>query len=94
MINLSNFLIKCSGADKEILDQCTIKEKNKFIGIGSTLILTAALASLSVGYAIYSTFDSVVISTIIGIFWGIVIFSLDRYIVTSIDKKVNGGINC
>lgn len=87
MINLSNFLIKCSGADKEILDQCTIKEKNKFIGIGSTLILTAILASLSGGYAIYSTFDSVIISTIIGIFWGIVIFSLDRYIVTSIDKK-------
>lgn len=87
MINLSDFLIKCSGADKEILDQCTIKEKNKFIGIGSTLILTAVLASLSGGYAIYSTFDSVVISTIIGIFWGIVIFSLDRYIVTSIDKK-------
>ncbi len=87
MINLSNFLIKCSGADKEILDQCTIKEKNKFIGIGSTLILTAFLASLSGGYAIYSTFDSFVISTIIGIFWGIVIFSLDRYIVTSIDKK-------
>lgn len=87
MINLSNFLIKCSGADKEILDQCTIKEKNKFIGIGSTLILTAVLASLSGGYAIYSTFDSVVISIIIGIFWGIVIFSLDRYIVTSIDKK-------
>ena len=87
MINLSNFLIKCSGADIEILNQCTIKEKNKFIGIGSTLILTAVLASLSGGYAIYSTFDSVVISTIIGIFWGIVIFSLDRYIVTSIDKK-------
>lgn len=87
MINLSDFLIKCSGADKEILDQCTIKEKNKFMGIGSTLILTAVLASLSGGYAIYSTFDSVVISTIIGIFWGIVIFSLDRYIVTSIDKK-------
>jgi hypothetical protein len=87
MINLSKFLIKCSGADKDILDQCTIKEKNKFIGIGSTLILTAVLASLSGGYAIYSTFDSVVISSIIGIFWGIVIFSLDRYIVTSIDKK-------
>jgi hypothetical protein len=87
MINLSNFLIKCSGADKEILNQCTIKEKNKFIGIGSTLVLTAVLASLSGGYAIYSTFDSVLISTIIGFFWGIVIFSLDRYIVTSMDKK-------
>jgi Domain of unknown function (DUF4407) len=87
MNKLTNFLIICSGADKKILDECTIKEKNKFIGIGSTLILTAILASLSGGYAIYSTFEFVPISIIIGIFWGIVIFSLDRYIVTSIDKK-------
>ena len=87
MYTITNLLIKCSGADKEILDQCTIKEKNKFIGIGSTLLLTATLASLSGGYAIYSTFESIPISILIGIFWGIVIFSLDRYIVTSIDKK-------
>lgn len=87
MSNLTNLIIKCSGADKEILDQCTIQEKNKFIGIGSTLILTAILASLSGGYAINSTFKSIPISILIGIFWGIVIFSLDRYIVTSIDKK-------
>lgn len=87
MNKLTNILILCSGADKEILDECTIKEKNKFIGIGSTLLLTAILASLSGGYAIYSTFQSIPISIIIGAFWGVVIFSLDRYIVTSIDKK-------
>ena len=87
MNTITNLLIKCSGADKEILHQCTIKEKNKFIGIGSTLLLTAILASLSGGYAIYSTFESIPISILIGIFWGVVIFSLDRYIVTSIDKK-------
>jgi hypothetical protein len=87
MNKLTNLLIISSGADKEILDECTIKEKNKFIGIGSTLILTAILASLSGGYAVYSTFQSILISIIIGIFWGIVIFSLDRYIVTSIDKN-------
>ncbi|SHF76822.1 protein of unknown function [Flavobacterium segetis] len=87
MNRISNFLIKCAGADQEILDACTVKEKNKFTGIGSTLLLTAVLASLSGGYAIHSTFDSVLISIILGVFWGIVIFSLDRYIVTSIDKK-------
>ncbi|MFT5252347.1 MAG: hypothetical protein ACI87N_001354 [Flavobacteriales bacterium] len=87
MNKLTNLLIICSGADQKILDECTIREKNKFIGIGSTLILTAILASLSGGYAIYSTFQSIPISIVIGLFWGIVIFSLDRYIVTSIDKK-------
>ncbi len=87
MSKLSNFLIKCSGADKGILEECTIKEENKFIGIGSTLILTAVLASLSGAYAIYSAFESIIISIIVGVFWGVVIFSLDRYIVTSIDKR-------
>lgn len=87
MKKINDILILCSGADKIILEQCTIKEKNKFIGIGSTLILTAMLASLSGGYAVYSTFESIPISIVIGVFWGVVIFSLDRYIVTSIDKK-------
>lgn len=87
MNKFTKLLIISSGADKSILEECTIKEKNKFIGIGSTLLLTAVLASLSGGYAVFSTFQSIPISVIIGIFWGVVIFSLDRYIVTSIDKK-------
>ncbi len=82
---ISEFLISCSGADKGILKDCPT-EKTKFVGIGATVFITGILASLSGGYAIYFTFNSVPIAILIGIFWGIVIFSLDRYIVSSIKK--------
>lgn len=88
MKSLTEILIKCSGANEEILAQCPT-EKTKFIGIGSTIILTAILASFSGGYALYFTFQSVPISIALGFFWGIVIFSLDRYIVSSIKKTGN-----
>jgi Domain of unknown function (DUF4407) len=82
---ISNFFIWCSGANKEILKECTT-ERTKFTGIGATIFLTAVLASISGGYAIYFTFNSYTISVMMGLFWGIVIFNLDRYIVSSIRK--------
>jgi hypothetical protein len=85
MSRISNFLIFCSGADKSVLELCPT-EKTKYHGIGSTVFLTSLLAILSGGYAIYFTFQSVFISVLLGSFWGLVIFSLDRYIVSSIKK--------
>lgn len=82
---ISDFLISCSGANKEILKDCPT-EKVKFVGIGATIFFTGLLASLSGGYAIYFTFNSVPIAIIIGMLWGAVIFSLDRFIVSSIKK--------
>ena len=84
-MNLSEFLLFCSGADKTVLEECPT-EKNKYYGIGSTVLLTSILACLSGGYAVYFTFQSLPISIILGIFWGLVIFSLDRYIISSIKK--------
>jgi len=85
MTIISNFLIFCSGAEQSIMDLCPT-EKTKYHGIGSTVLLTSLLAMLSGGYAIYFTFQSIVISIVLGVFWGLVIFSLDRYIVSSIRK--------
>lgn len=84
-MTLSDVLIFCSGADKSILDECP-SEKTKYHGIGSTVLLTSLLAMLSGGYAVYFTFNNFFISFALGVFWGIVIFSLDRYIVSSIKK--------
>ena len=44
------------------------------------------MAMVSGGYAIYFVFNSLIISVVFGIFWGIIIFNLDRYIVSSIKK--------
>lgn len=83
---LQRFFILCSGADKDIIIDCPT-EWNKFSGIGATIFLTACLAALSGGYAINFVFENAIVATIFGIFWAIVIFNLDRYIVLSLRKE-------
>jgi hypothetical protein len=83
---LQNFFILCSGADKEIIKDCPT-EWNKFAGIGATIFLTSCLALLSGAYAMNFVFDNGYLSIIFGVFWAIVIFNLDRYIVLSLRKE-------
>ena len=83
---LQNFFILCSGADKEIINEYPTEWK-KFAGIGATIFLTACLALLSGGYAMHFVFENVWISVLFGVFWAIVIFNLDRYIVLSLRKE-------
>lgn len=83
---LQNFFILCSGADKEIINEYPT-EWNKFAGIGATIFLTACLALLSGAYAMHFVFENGIVSVLFGIFWAIVIFNLDRYIVLSLRKE-------
>jgi hypothetical protein len=79
---LETFFLWSSGADLEILKQVPI-ENNKFLGIGGTIIFTALMASFAGGYAFFTAFKDIRLSIPFGIFWGSLIFNLDRYIVTS-----------
>jgi len=88
MERLKNFFWMCSGADIATLRR-TPTETNKFIGIGGTVFFTAVLAFLSAGYAIYTVFDSYVAATFFGLIWALMIFNLDRYIVSSMKNKDN-----
>ncbi|MEN9370605.1 MAG: hypothetical protein RI952_1470 [Bacteroidota bacterium] len=83
---LQSFFILCSGADKEMINEYPT-EWNKFAGIGATIFLTACLALLSGGYALHFVFENIWASVFFGIFWAIVIFNLDRYIVLSLRKE-------
>jgi hypothetical protein len=85
---IKNFFLICSGASQEILSkpECGI-EHNKYIGIGATVFFTAALASISGGYALYTVFRSASLSIAFGMFWGLIIFNLDRYIVSTLKKQ-------
>lgn len=85
---LKQFLIMCSGAEKSILNdpRCSI-ERTKYAAIGATVLSTALLASLSGGYAIFVAFESVPKSVALGILWGLIIFNLDRYIVSSLRRQ-------
>ncbi len=81
------FLWFCSGADPDILQACPRSERIKYTGIGGTVFFTGLLASLSGGYAFFTVFDSVVAAVGFGALWGLIIFNLDRFIVSTIKKE-------
>ncbi len=83
---LSQFFLFCSGVNATLLKR-TPTDKNKYEGIGATIFFTGCFAAIAAGFAIYSSFQSVFASLIFGLFWGLLIFNLDRYIVMSLKKK-------
>lgn len=84
---LKDFFILCSGADKKLLDGCSEGEQTKFAGIGATVFFTAVMAFVASGYALYTVFDSVYPAVFFGFIWGLLIFNLDRFIVSTIRKR-------
>ncbi|WP_420602924.1 DUF4407 domain-containing protein [Flagellimonas sp.] len=86
---LQRFFIFCSGADTQILDTCSNGERNKYAGIGATVFFTAVMAFIASGYALYTVFDNIYTSIFFGLIWGLLIFNLDRYIVSTIKKRDN-----
>ena len=84
------FLIICSGGNLHILRK-TPSEWNKFAGIGGIVLFTAVFATLSAGYAMFTVFDDLWASAGFGLLWGLMIFNLDRYIVSSIKKTGTWG---
>jgi len=89
MKKITDFFWFCSGAHIELLKKYPT-EHNKFVGIGATIFFTALFASLSGGYAMYFVFAgnpaAPVFAIIFGLLWGLAIFNMDRYIVSSIKK--------
>ncbi|XMO86747.1 DUF4407 domain-containing protein [Algibacter sp. AS12] len=95
---LYKFFLWSSGADLDILKQAPT-DANKYFGIGGTIIFTSLMASFAGGYAFFTAFkeeifnaDNVLIgytvlseflAVFFGLFWGLLIFNLDRYIVST-----------
>lgn len=79
---LNEFLWICAGVDRKILRQCPT-DWAKYAGQGGLILFTALMAMLSGGYAFYFIFNSVKLAIAFGIFWGLLIFNLDRFIVNT-----------
>lgn len=88
MNRIASFFIFCSGAVNSVLKRCPT-DYNKYQGIGATILFTGIFSAFSAGYALYTVFESYVTSTIFAIIWGMMIFNLDRYIVSGMRKKSN-----
>lgn len=84
---LQRFFMLCSGADTSILENCSAGEKNKYAGIGATVFFTAIMAWIASSYALYTVFDNPYLAIGFGCSWGLLIFNLDRYIVSTIKKR-------
>ena len=86
------FLWWCAGVVPEVLRKYPT-EGAKYEGIGGAVLTTGVLAFFSGFYAIYTTLASgsyaVLTSMGFGLLWGLVIFNLDRYIVSSLRKPTS-----
>ena len=85
MNSINKFLWWCAGANIDILERCPT-DQAKYFGLGGTILFTALMASFAGGYAFFTAFKSVFLSIAFAVFWGMMIFNLDRFIVSSTGK--------
>lgn len=91
---IQKFLWGCAGADRQLLMQSPHSDRVKEEGIGGVVLATAVLAFFSGGYAFYTIFSNKdpsinvdyaagAASVIFGLVWSLIIFNLDRFIVST-----------
>jgi hypothetical protein len=96
---IMQFLWKCAGGDKYLLERATYSDQIKYMCLGGIVFATGAMAGLAGGYAFYTIFSpkgsavenvtdlqTTILSLIFGLIWGLMIFNIDRFIVTSTGK--------
>ncbi len=80
---IENIFLWSSGAHVETIRKVP-EEKSKYFGIGGTIIFTGLMAALAGGYAFSYAFpDKKMYAVIFALFWGSLIYNLDRYIVAT-----------
>lgn len=93
------FLWKAAGGDRYLLERATYSDQVKYMCLGGIVFATGAMAGLAGGYAFYTIFEprgsaieystnwsTVALSIGFGLVWGLMIFNIDRFIVTSTGK--------
>ena len=97
---ITRFLWMCAGADAAILERCPYSDSVKFQGVGGIVLATSVLAFASGSYAFYTVFEpktatalardvhlpTAITAILAGVVWGLVIFNIDRFIVSSTGK--------
>jgi len=97
--SIMRFLWKCAGGDRYLLERATYSDQIKYMCLGGIVFATGAMAGLAGGYAFYTIFEprgsaienpidiqTVCEAVFFGIVWGLMIFNIDRFIVTSTGK--------
>jgi hypothetical protein len=97
----TRLLWACAGADEQILVRCPNSDRVKYQGLGGVVLATGVLAFLSGSYAFYTVFSpkvgtalaetpthvpSAVAAVAAGAVWALIIFNIERFIVSSTGK--------
>jgi hypothetical protein len=82
----TRFLWWCAGADEKILRYSSYSDHVKYVGIGGVVLATGFMAALSMGFAIHTIFNEWFVTIPIAIIWALIVFNLDRFIVSSTGK--------
>ncbi|MEQ8414870.1 MAG: DUF4407 domain-containing protein [Imperialibacter sp.] len=88
MKKFTSFFWFCSGASHSLLKRCPT-ESARFVSIGGAVFFTGLLAAVSGGFALHAVFGNYWIATLFGLLWGLMIFNLDRFLVSSLKKNEN-----
>lgn len=84
---LERFFLFAAGTDLQLLANCGGSEKNKQVNIGAAVIFTALFAFAAMYFAISFVSSAPIISIVVAILWSGFIFTLDRFIVSSVRKS-------
>lgn len=91
---MESILWYCAGADSRILVQCMNSDRVKYQGLGGIVLATGLLAFIAMTFAInviffkgeWNSISSIITPFTIGLLWGLIIFNLDRFIISSTGK--------
>ncbi len=90
---IMHFLWKCAGADSQILKYAPFSDHIKAAGIGGVVLATTVMATVAMGFAMHTIFGKTendvhtgnwAITIPAALVWGIIIFNLDRFIVSTV----------
>lgn len=97
MKSIENFFFWCSGVDLDIINSPECRaDRSKYFWVWTAVFFTGLFAGLAAVFAfsfvlktgdVPLTSQQIMISVWVGIFWWLLIFSLDRFIVSSIKKS-------
>lgn len=85
-----NVLVWVSGADTNLLKDCPESEHKKYAQQGGLILIPTTLAFISMLFATSLLTTDTGIRIILSFVWAIIIFIIDRYIVSTFIKKESG----
>jgi hypothetical protein len=87
---VTDFLWWCAGADKRILRYSCYSDHVKYFGIGGVVLATGFMAFLSMSFAMHTIFGNWAVTMLIALAWALIVFNIDRFIVSSTGKGIEG----